>query len=66
MRFTAVVLIVVVTCMLGLGGCETVQENPKTAVGAGVGAAGGALVGGLVGRSTTGVVVGGLLGRQGV
>jgi surface antigen len=43
-------------------GCETVQENPKTAIGAGVGAAGGAVVGGLIGHGTTGVVVGGLLG----
>lgn len=38
------------------------QENPKTAIGAGAGAAGGALLGGLIGRNTTGVVVGGLLG----
>ncbi|HSB68161.1 MAG TPA: glycine zipper domain-containing protein [Candidatus Methylomirabilis sp.] len=62
MRCTAVVLLVVLSSALGLGGCETIQENPKTAVGAGVGAAGGALAGGLIGRSTTGVVVGGLVG----
>ncbi|MBI4573223.1 MAG: glycine zipper 2TM domain-containing protein [candidate division NC10 bacterium] len=57
---TGLVLIMVVT--LGLSGCATIEENPKTAVGTGVGAAGGALLGGLIGRSTTGVVVGGLLG----
>jgi surface antigen len=62
MRSTAAVLIIVLMATLGFGGCATIQENPKTAVGTGVGAAGGALLGGLIGRSTTGVVVGGLLG----
>ncbi len=55
-------LVVVLITMLALTGCETIQENPKTAVGAGVGVAGGAVLGGLIGRGTTGVVVGGLLG----
>jgi surface antigen len=59
---TAGLLIVVLVLMLGLSGCETMQENPKTAMGAGAGAAAGALLGGLIGRNTTGVVVGGLLG----
>ena len=59
---TAGLLIVVLVLTLGLSGCETMQENPKTAMGAGAGAAAGALLGGLIGRNTTGVVVGGLLG----
>lgn len=58
---TGLMLVVLVTT-LGLSGCETVQEHPKTAVGAGVGAAAGAVLGGLIGRNTTGVVIGGLLG----
>jgi len=62
MRITSLVLAVVLVATLGLSGCATVQENPKTAIGAGAGAAGGALLGGLIGRSTTGVVVGGLVG----
>jgi surface antigen len=59
---TAGLLIVVLVLTLGLSGCETMQENPKTAMGAGAGVAAGALLGGLIGRNTTGVVVGGLLG----
>ena len=55
-------MLVVLVATLGLSGCETVQDNPKTAVGAGVGAAAGAVLGGLIGRNTTGVVIGGLLG----
>jgi hypothetical protein len=47
---------------LALSGCSTIEENPKTALGAGVGAAGGAVVGGLAGGGSTGAVVGGLLG----
>jgi len=62
MRTVAAVLVVVLVATLGLSGCETIQENPKTAIGVGAGAAGGALLGGLIGRNTTGVVVGGLLG----
>jgi outer membrane lipoprotein SlyB len=62
MRAIAGVLAVVLIATVGLAGCETMQENPKTAVGAGVGAAGGAVAGGLIGRGTTGVVVGGLIG----
>lgn len=48
-----------------LAGCaettQTVQRNPKTAVGVGAGAVGGAVIGGLVGGKR-GAVVGGLLG----
>ena len=62
MRMTAGLLLVVLIATVGLTGCETMQENPKTSIGAGVGAAGGAVLGGLIGRGTTGVVVGGLLG----
>ncbi len=62
MRSTRSVLLVVLVAALGVGGCETIQENPKTAIGTGAGVAGGALLGGLIGRNTTGVVVGGLLG----
>jgi hypothetical protein len=58
----ALVVVLALAMTLGLSGCETVRENPKTAIGAGAGAAGGAVVGGLIGRGTTGVVVGGLLG----
>jgi hypothetical protein len=62
MRAISAILAVVLIATIGLSGCATVQENPKTAIGAGAGAAGGALLGGLIGRNTTGVVVGGLLG----
>lgn len=61
-RFTLSLLLVVLVTGLGVGGCATIQENPKTAIGAGAGAAGGALLGGLIGRNTTGVVVVGLVG----
>jgi hypothetical protein len=56
--------VVVVTLVggLALSGCSTIEENPKTALGAGVGAAGGAVVGGLAGGGSTGALVGGLLG----
>lgn len=62
MRSIAAVMIVALVVTLGGSGCQTISENPKTAVGTGVGAAGGVLLGGLIGRNTTGVVVGGLLG----
>ncbi|MBI2527111.1 MAG: hypothetical protein HYV93_14150 [Candidatus Rokubacteria bacterium] len=62
MRVTASLMVVVLALTLGLSGCETIQEHPKAAVGAGAGVAAGALLGGLIGRNTTGVVVGGLLG----
>ncbi len=62
MRFRTSALVVVLAAALGVSGCETMQENPKAAIGAGAGVAGGALLGGLIGHSTTGVVLGGLLG----
>ncbi|HET8576445.1 MAG TPA: glycine zipper domain-containing protein [Methylomirabilota bacterium] len=62
MKATSLLLVVVLVATLGLSGCATIEENPKTAVGVGVGAAGGAVLGGVIGRSTTAVVIGGLLG----
>ncbi|HSB81938.1 MAG TPA: glycine zipper domain-containing protein [Candidatus Methylomirabilis sp.] len=62
MRSAKSLLLVVLVAGLAVAGCETLQENPKTAIGVGAGAAGGALVGGLIGHNTTGVVVGGLAG----
>ncbi len=62
MRSIARAMVVVLAATLGISGCAAVQENPKTATGAGVGAAGGALIGGLASRSVGGAVAGGLLG----
>jgi surface antigen len=49
-----------------LVGCATVQENPRTATGAGVGAVGGAVLGAAIGsawgRAGTGAIIGGLTG----
>ena len=61
-RILSGVVIVSLAGGLAASGCTAVEQNPKTALGAGVGAAGGAVVGGLAGRGTTGAVVGGLLG----
>lgn len=55
-------LVIALVLLVGLGGCTTIEENPRTAIGAGVGAAGGAVAGGLIGGSATGAVIGGLLG----
>lgn len=41
---------------------QTVQERPKTVIGAAAGVAGGALLGGLIFKSAGGAIVGGLLG----
>ncbi len=43
-------------------GCQTVQQNPGAATGAGVGAAAGGVAGALIGRGAGGVLLGGLLG----
>jgi surface antigen len=61
-RLMAGCVVALLIATMGLSGCETIQENPKTAIGAGVGVAGGAVLGGLIGHGTTGVVIGGLLG----
>ena len=50
MRVLAGCLALVLIAVGGLAGCETIEQNPKTAIGAGVGAAGGAVAGGLIGR----------------
>jgi hypothetical protein len=47
--------------MLLAAGCQTIQDNPKTTLGAGVGAAGGAIVGGLAG-GRRGAIFGALVG----
>ena len=41
--------LIATTCCVALAGCQTVQDNPNTAIGAGVGAAAGAALGTLVG-----------------
>lgn len=41
--------LIAATCCVSLVGCQTVQENPNTAIGAGVGALAGAALGTLVG-----------------
>jgi outer membrane protein OmpA-like peptidoglycan-associated protein len=42
-------ILIAATCCAALVGCETVQDNRQTAIGAGVGAAAGAALGTLVG-----------------
>jgi outer membrane protein OmpA-like peptidoglycan-associated protein len=42
-------ILIAATCCVALVGCETVQDNQRTAIGAGVGAAAGAALGTLVG-----------------
>ncbi|MEM9140473.1 MAG: OmpA family protein [Pseudomonadota bacterium] len=41
--------LIAATCCAALVGCQTVQDNPNTAIGAGLGAAAGAALGTLVG-----------------
>jgi len=59
-------LLCVALVALSTVGCatvqETVQERPKTVIGAAAGTAGGAVIGGLLTKSATGAVVGGLVG----
>lgn len=62
MRMLAAFLALVLVCFAALSGCATIEENPRTAIGTGVGAAGGAVAGGLISRGATGAVVGGLIG----
>ncbi len=42
-------ILIAATCCVALVGCETVQDNQRTAIGAGAGAAAGAALGTLVG-----------------
>ena len=46
--------LIAATCCFSLVGCQAVQNNPNTAIGAGVGALVGALAGTLVGASVIG------------
>ena len=46
MRILATFLALTLVFSAALSGCATIEENPRTAVGTGVGAAGGALAGG--------------------
>lgn len=62
MRMLAAFLALVLVSFSALSGCATIEENPRTAIGTGVGAAGGAVAGGLISRGATGAVVGGLIG----
>lgn len=56
----------VVTVLLGLGGCAGMSDRDKsTAIGAGVGAVGGAvLTGGSAVGTVGGAAVGGVIGNQ--
>jgi len=55
---------------LSLGGCASMQNNPDTATGAGIGAAAGAVIGHATGRGNTliggiiGAIAGGLIGHH--
>lgn len=54
---------VAVTSVTALVGCATVQQNPNTAMGAGIGAASGALLGALVtSHDTEGALIGAGIG----
>jgi len=62
MRMLAAFLALVLVSFAALSGCATIEENPRTAIGTGVGATGGAVAGGLISGGATGAVVGGLIG----
>lgn len=67
LKAIALVMVVVV----GLGGCATIEQNPKTAIGGLGGAAAGGLIAGIAGASPAwiaasvigGALVGGLIGN---
>jgi outer membrane protein OmpA-like peptidoglycan-associated protein len=70
------VLLVAITAVLALTGCETMKENPNTSKGVGIGAAAGGALGAIVGRNNgdtgkgavigaaAGAAIGGLNGRR--
>jgi len=70
------VLLLAVTAVLALSGCETMKENPNTAKGVGIGAAAGGALGAIIGKNggdagkgavlgaAAGAAVGGLIGRR--
>ena len=62
MRMLAAFLALVLVSFAALSGCATIEENPRTAIGTGVGATGGAVAGGFISGGATGAVVGGLIG----
>ncbi|MGZ3689949.1 MAG: OmpA family protein [Pseudobdellovibrio sp.] len=60
------ILILITAALLTLTGCQTMQDNPDTAKGVGIGAAAGAVLGGLIGKNNgdtgKGAAIGGALG----
>jgi hypothetical protein len=56
------ILIVMCVTLISLVSCQTVEQNPGAATGAGVGAAAGGVAGALIGRGAGAVLLGGLLG----
>lgn len=70
------ILIMAVVSALALTGCQSMQENPNTAKGLGIGAAAGAVLGGIVGKNNgdagkgaaigaaAGAAIGGLIGKR--
>ncbi len=74
--FKPLSLLLVLTLSVGMLGCQTVRDNPRTAGGAAIGAGSGALLGGVIGHQSghagagaligagTGAAAGGLIGRQ--
>ena len=62
MRILTTFLALVLVFSAALNGCATIEDNPRTAIGTGVGATGGAVAGGLISGGATGAVVGGLIG----
>lgn len=59
-------VVAAVSAVLVLSGCASMNENPNTAKGVGIGAAAGAILGGIVGKNNgdtgKGAVVGGAVG----
>ncbi len=70
------VLLLAITAVLALSGCESMKENPNTSKGVGIGAAAGGALGAIVGRNNgdtgkgavigaaAGAAIGGLIGRR--
>jgi len=57
-------MLIAATCCVALVGCETVQDNQNTAIGAGVGAGTGAALGALIAsNSRQGALIGAGIGR---
>lgn len=60
------VVLVAAALVLTLTGCQTINENPNTAKGVGIGAAAGGLIGGIIGNNNgdakKGAAIGAILG----